>query len=735
MDNVSILPRESFGKNFVPAEYLPKGENEYYLRNRQFSRPPGEFRRLNSDEIDRLTENKNSADCWDDVLVTDEFDPALIHDTEFHGLVRIGALRKGLLRHHDLRLPAGITKSRIVSCDIGDEVAIHRVDYLSHCIIGRRTILANINELYTTPKAKFGNGIIKQGETEDERAWMEVMNENGARRVAAFTGMIAADACLWARYRDDVPLQKRLVVITQAAFDNSQGYYGTVGEQCVIKNSRVLRDVVVGDRACIDGADSIQNVTIESSADDPTLIGEGTALVNGIVGRGCRVLSGCKAAFFVAADHSTLGFGARLLHSFLGENSTVSGCEVQHDLIFPAHEQHHSNSFLIASEVMGQSNLAAGAVIGSNHNSRSNDNELRAGRGFWPGLCTSVKHPCRFASFTLLSKADYPAEMDIPLPFSLLSNNTALDRMEVIPAWWWRHNMYALARNSRKFYDRDKRKIERQHIEFEALAPDTVEEIIGALDRIELWTGKAMARAAGKGRPVVQTDRELRAMGKAALTGDPAAVAGLEVLGENMEKSNRKTVILKPADGYGAYRDMLHWYAVKNLAAFIDEDKSRSFAALGELLSDKRVDEWTNLGGQLIPTRDIDVLRADIGSGKLDSWENIHARYDELWARYPFEKQRHAYGVLCFLHGADSIDLGQWNTALEKAVRIQEYVCDQVYRTRKKDDDNAFRKATFRNENEMKAVVGTVDENLFIHRVREETKAFAAKMDALRKRG
>ena len=121
--------------------------------------------------------------------------------------------------------------------------------------------------------------------------------------------------------------------------------------------------------------------------------------------------------------------------------------------------------------------MAAGATIGSNHNSRANDNEIQAGRGFWPGLCTSVKHSSRFASFVLLSKSDYPAELDISLPFSLINNNTTKDQLEVMPAYWWLYNMYALARNSWKFRNRDKRKNKTQHIEFEPLAPDTIEEV------------------------------------------------------------------------------------------------------------------------------------------------------------------------------------------------------------------------------------------------------------------
>ena len=197
------------------------------------------------------------------------------------------------------------------------------------------------------------------------------------------------------------------------------------------------------------------------------------------------------------------------------------------NLIFPAHEQHHNNSFLVAAVVMGQSNLAAGATMGSNHNSRSNDNEIQAGRGFWPGLCSSVKHSCRFASFTLLSKADYPAEMDISLPFSLLNNNTHQDRLEVMPAFWWLYNMYALARNSSKYQQRDKRIHKNQHIEFEAFAPDTVEEILHGRHLLEVWTAKAYLRKQGK--PVDN------------LTADELSATGKQVLVENWRMGSAHT--------------------------------------------------------------------------------------------------------------------------------------------------------------------------------------------------
>src|SRR4030042_6240352 len=251
----------------------------------------------------------------------------------------------------------------------------------------------------------------------------------------------------------------------------------------------------IGSHCYIKGANKLKNLTINSDEDEPTQIGEGVELVNGIIGFGCHIFYGCKAVRVVLCRNSNLKYGARLINSMLGDNSTISCCEVLNNLIFPAHEQHHNNSFLIAALVLGQSNIAAGATIGSNHNSRANDGEVQAGRGCWPGLCVTMKHYCRFASFTLLAKGDYPAELDITLPFSLVANDTTHDRLMLMPAYWWLYNMYALARNTWKFTSRDKRVTKTQHIEFDSLAPDTVEEIFAARGLLALWTGKAALRA------------------------------------------------------------------------------------------------------------------------------------------------------------------------------------------------------------------------------------------------
>jgi len=734
MDKVTIIEYDKIYKNFIEEKYL-HGYDEYYFRDQQVKQPAGGWRHLHSSEVEQLVMNNNSATDWDEIWVTDEFDTRMVRNNRFFGKVRIGRIRRQVLQYHDLRVPVGITDSSIISCDIGDDAAIHDVHYMANYIIGDRCILFNIQEMSTTDHSKFGNGTIKEGEDEDVRVWLEVMNEIGTRKILPFDGMTTADAYLWAKYTDDTKLQERLKEITQASVDFRRGYYGTIGESCVIKNCWILKDAKVGPHCYIKGASKLKNVTINSSEDEPSQIGEGVILVNGVTGYGCRIFYSVVATRFVLGDNCNLKYGARLIYSVLGDNSTISCCEVLNNIIFPSHEQHHNNSFLISACVMGQSNMAAGATIGSNHNSRATDGEIVASRGFWPGLCSSVKHSSKFASFTLLSKADYPNEMNIKLPFCLVSNNLAKDELHLMPAYWWMYNMYALARNTSKYQSRDKRKRKIQNIEFETLAPDTVEEIIEGRKLLEVWVAQAYLRS--KGEDISKYEYyDLRECGKNLLDNEPETVDKLEVLGEKIEKGHRKVVIDKVVKAYHAYGDMITYYAVNTCLTYLEKHKDTDMEHIVERMRGKRIRKWINLGGQTMPEDDVEQLRADIREGKLNTWDEIHHRYDELWENYQHEKLRHAYFSLMFLYKdeTDVLTKEMWKENLDKAVRIQQYVCDQVYQSRKKDYENEIRGTTFRNDDEKIAVVGRIDDVSFVKKTHKDTEEFKQRVEDYKKR-
>jgi hypothetical protein len=722
-----------YGYGFIPPEYLPPGEDEYYLRNRQLEElyPRGEgagrlegYRPLEEGEIRLLEANGNRCAAWGDVLVRDVFDPQLIRDCLFAGLVRIGRLGGGIRRYHDYQLPVGIQHSRIISCDIGDFPAIYHCPYLSHYIIGDEVILSSIGEMDTTNHSKFGEGILKEGEDESLRVWLEPLNEAGGRGILPFADLICADAWLWTIYREDRKLMEAFKGITQDSADGRRGYYGVVGRRAVIKHCLIIKDVRVGEAAYIKGANKLKNLTIKSDLRDPTQIGEGVEMVNGVIGYGCRVFYGSKAVRFVLGNNCNLKYGARLIHSVLGDNSTVSCCEVLNTLVFPAHEQHHNNSFLIASLILGQSNMAAGATVGSNHNSRGNDGEIIAGRGFWPGLSSTLKHNCRFAGFVLIAKGNYPWELHIPLPFSLVTHDAANSRREVMPAYWWLYNLYALERNSRKFQTRDKRVFKTQYFETDYLAPDTAGEIIRALALLEEWAGRAED-------PGGEDLGELRNRGRAVLLGDGpfSLLAGGRVL----ERSRQAVRILKPRRGYRAYREMLLYYGVKALGEYLAAEDPGGFLRFQDAHREEQSLDWVNLGGQLVPEAKAAALMEALRQGAFRSWGEIHGEYGRFHREYPLDRALNALQVLRFLRdetggtgGNLTITREEWNRFIDEAAALRRYIDAQVYATKLKDYTDPFRSITYRNRAEQEAVLGKIEDNPFVQTCREETRRFIA---------
>jgi len=726
-------PINTLGYGFIADPYLPKGKDEYYLRNLQ-NRNGINYRHLNAYEIEVLVRNRNTSDDWNKFLVSDLFNPELVKNCKFYGLVRIGKLEPICLGFSDLKVPVGLYNSTIISCDIGDNVVIDNVNYLANYIIGSEVLITNVDEMVTTNHSKFGNGIIKDGETEDVRIWMELCNENTGRRVLPFVGMLPGDAYIWSKYKDDVILQEKLKDFTAKQFKPERGFYGKVGDRTVIKNTRIIKDVWVGSDAYIKGANKLKNLTINSGSEGITQIGEGCEIVNGIIGFGCRLFYGIKAVRFVMADHSQLKYGARLINSYLGQNATISCCEVLNSLIFPAHEQHHNNSFLCAAVVMGQSNIAAGATIGSNHNSRGADGEVILGRGFWPGLCVSIKHNSKFASFTILAKGDYPTELNIQTPFSLVSIDSSNDQLIVMPAYWFLYNMYALARNSWKYIDRDKRTERIQHIEYDYLAPDTINEILYSIKLLELATGKSYLLSINKSNKT--SDEEAASIGRNLLQTKNKIVDTLEILAEGFENSKRKVVFRKVLKAYSIFNEMVLYYGMSEILKITKEQSIKNFDLLIEQLPTKtKLNNWINIGGQLIPETELISLRNKINSNKIKSWDEIHAFYETMGNQYSNQRAQHAFASLSELLGISlkKMSKEQFNDLLDSMIRIKSWMAKGIYDSKAKDYSNPYRKMVYDTAAEMDAVVGKLEDNSFIKEQVTELKRFKKEIGAIKK--
>ncbi len=720
MNHIRKEPLNSLGQNFIPAEYIPQGKDEYYLRHIQ-NPDSSRYRQLNAHEIEVLVRNRNTCDNWNTLLVSEAFNPDLVKSCKFFGLVRIGKLESLYLEFNDLRMPVGLYNSIIINCDFGDNVVIDNVNYMSYYIVGNEVIITNVNEMSTTSHAKFGNGILTEGESESVRIWLEICNENAGRAVIPFDGMLSGDAWLWSRDRHNDDLQRRYREMTEKKFDNQRGYYGTIGDRTVIKNCKIFKDVKVGSDAYIKGANKIKNITINSSPEAMTQIGEGCELVNGIIGQGCRIFYGVMAVRFVLGSNSQLKYGARLINSFLGANSTISCCEVLNSLIFPAHEQHHNNSFLVAATIEGQSNIAAGVTIGSNHNSRAADGEIIAGRGFWPGLCTSLKHNSRFAPYTILAKADYPSELNIPFPFALVSNDVANDELLIMPAYWLMYNQYALERNTWKYESRDKRAEKTQYLELQYLAPDTVNAMLDACRLLELLAGIDFCTKEQPGKTF--TDDEYRSFGVKYLSHPTDKPASITLKNHSFENSKRDVKLLKPAHAYQAYRDYITYYALDILIGYSRKNPSVKKDELLKLLNttDPR-QEFENAGGQLIPKSELDQLKNKIVGYEVISWLQVHEFFGAQGKAYAGQKLTHALASLSELTNKQVHDEQSVKEMLEWYLGFRKTLQSEIRNSRKKDYENPFRQMVYTDTKEMDAVIGKLDKNPFIIEQQEKLK-------------
>ena len=687
-------------------------------------------RNLSKAEIEILLKNGNVSDFedWRNVLVSSidgEFNPQLIYNSHFSGFVVLGRIKHAVLKFHDLELVAGIYNSNLIDVIVSDDVVIRNVKYLKNYRIGNRVILFNIQEMSCTEHSKFGNGWLKKDETEDVRVWIGVGNENDNRAVLPFESMITADAYLLSRRRDDSLWMKRFIEITENENDKSKRTFGIVEDEAVIKNTTLLKDAKIGKCAYIKGAFKLKNITVLSSEEEESQIGEGVELVNGIMGYGSRIFYQAVAVRFVIGRNCQLKYGARLLNSILGDNSTVSCCELLNNLIFPFHEQHHNSSFLIATTILGQSNIAAGATIGSNHNSRSPDGEIYAGRGFWPGLCSDFKHNSKFASFVLVSKGSYQHELNITYPFSLVAFKAEQEPIHIIPAYWFLFNMFAIARNNYKFKKRDKRVQKVQHIETDPLAPDAMQEVLVALDRLILLTRDYLKKISEENVLSARTEQEELQAAKDYLHQNTEADFTLFDL---QAQKKYGATIFKPVKAYKEYRKILKYFAARSIIEYCKSNGYEKFSreVLEKIEKISLFTEWTNAGGQIIPTIKINQLCEKIKSGQINSWNEIHSYYDSCQKNYELYKCRYALYILEKLYTRPILEFS--SEIFQDIIDDVTIVSTDMYRdsiySRQKDYTDPFRAMTYENQEEMTAVLGTIDDNEFLHILRAQTESF-----------
>jgi len=282
--------------------------------------------------------------------------------------------------------------------------------------------------------------------------------------------------------------------------------------------------------------------------------------------------------------------------------------------------------------------------------------------------------------------------------------------------------MYAIERNLYKFKNRDKRKIKIQNIETEYLAPDTVSEIIKSIDRIYVLAGESINKTEDLTQDeYLKIGREY--IHKLALEGKDIELTDKEC----MKKYGAK--ILKPVKAVCYFEKMILYFFIRNTMNFYDITNINIKDLLEELKKLKEADlylDWINLGGQIVSREDLEDIKKEIKCDKLTSWDEIHAKYNDLWKKYPKDKLRfsiYAFETI-FDKSVDLFTVEDLKKLFEEAVLIKKFINSACYDVKKKDYTDSYRKMPYDNEKEMVAVLGDIKDNDFLIYLEKETSEF-----------
>jgi hypothetical protein len=306
----------------------------------------------------------------------------------------------------------------------------------------------------------------------------------------------------------------------------------------------------------------------------------------------------------------------------------------------------------------------------------------------------------------------------------------ANDKLVVMPGYWFMYNMYALARNAGKYISRDKRFDKTIALEYDYLAPDSINEILTALTIIK----KAVATAWAKKHKKNLSEKDLEKTGEQLLETKPTEVAALEILVTGFENSKRKVQLIKVAEAYNFYKQLIIYYGTTQLIAFIERKKINNWQQLADKLpAAPALTEWKNIGGQLIPAAAVKTLVTNIQSGKINSWDEVHAWYQKKSDSYITDKFSHSFAALLHILGISRSRFTKklLTALLQQAIQTNNSLAAAIHDSRARDYQNPFRQMVYDTEAEMNKVIGSLKDNSFIKQQQEENESFCKMAEAL----
>ena len=562
-------------------------------------------RNLTPDEIFQLEQQGCRADDWMNVLVKDRFKVNQIWHSTFSGSILLGALDS--TNGRDSSSDRGIFYSNLNNCEISDQVRIDHVNLLQNYSIGVGCVLEDIGALVVEGETSFGNG-----------AEIEVLNEAGGRSLSVYDKMSSQVAWLMVMCRHDSPAILQLKKLIDEYSKGKKNSKGIVETNVHIKGCKNIRNICIGAYAQLSGVQMLNEGTILSSMEAPTIIGDAVIANNFIVQEGSSIKEGA------IIDKCLIGQAVKIGKQYSAENSVFfSNSECFHGeacSVFggPYTVTHHKSSLLIAGQY---SFFNAGSGTNqSNHMYKLGPmHQGIVDRGSKTGSFSYMLWPSRLGPYSVVMGKHTSSFNAGDFPFSYVTEEKG--KTMLTPAM----NLFTVGtkRDIQKWPARDRRKSGEKYdsIIFDLYAPYIIQKVLAAIDHLTSTyekTPKEQEMVLVKGlnihRLMLKTSRKYYELALQVFLGE-----GLIVL---FNKANDNNII----------------------------DELRK---LGNAGIRHEVDDWLDVSGLFMPLSQLSQLLIEIKRGAMKSIDQVQDFFQLQFKQYPTFKSWYYLNVLQERRGID----------------------------------------------------------------------------------
>lgn len=475
--------------------------------------PAVEGRALTQEEIDALRNGGNACRDWAQIRVGPSFAVEGIHGCLFSGPCFLDVGREGAL-----------SNAVVTASTIGPGCLVQNATLRGAVLAAGAVVLQS--SVGAAPGEATGSVAVDGSPTPAPRGaapgrfgigmTVEPGVETGGRRLRLhpdLTFPLAAE--LAAQGGDAEPPDYAQLIEALLAVAPSVDVF--VGAGALVESCGIVLSALIGPGACLRAASLVENATILSSPEQRSACESGAVVRDAILQEGAVVETGASVSRSMLFETARAERHAKITGSLIAPNTEIAEGEVTASLVGPFVGMHHQSLLIAAMWPEGRGNIGYGANVGSNHTSRSADQEIRPGEGTFFGLGTSIKFPANYddAPYTVIATGTTTLPQRVAMPFSLITA-ALVDTgglytpgiNQILPAWGLYANAYALFRNERKYASRDRA---RRHGPVRSVITPALAD---ALDRAAARLEEALAGAAEPGLPSFFDQRSIPELGK-----------------------------------------------------------------------------------------------------------------------------------------------------------------------------------------------------------------------------